>query len=247
MDVMNANTYQHPTAGPISLRIDDRFPGRIEAEVVDSGRAEITISTDDTAGPACDAVRNACITADGNTIKVTVPAAPGNNMGGTVFNVNGGNVIIGSGGGTVIVNGQIISGGGTSSPVLVRVRIPQGSALSVTTGSSNLELTGGPLARIDFDAGSGDLYGACCDVLDARTGSGDIQVRAMGSGSARTGSGDINIDMAGAVTARTGSGDIRLSRCAGAASLLTGSGDVSAPDSADVHTGSGRVRRIGVR
>jgi len=243
MNPMNATTYQHPTTGPISLRIDDRFPGRIEVEVTDSGRAEITVSTDDTTGPAVDAVRDTRITADGGSINVTVPAASGSNGG--VINIGNGSIVFGSVGGTVIVNGQIISGGSASGPVLVRVRMAQGSSLSVATGSANLELTGTSLARIGFETGSGDLIGACCDALDARTGSGDIRVRAMGSGSLRTGSGDISIDMAGTVTARTGSGDIRLSRCAGPAALSTGSGDVSAPDAADVRTGSGRVRRIG--
>lgn len=253
MSLMNATTYQHPTASPISLRIDDRFPGTIHAEVVDSCRAEITVSTDDTSGPAFDAVRDTRITADGDTVRVAVSAAPGGAMvtttrgGGVnmVFNQTVG-AVYGSVDAVTIVNGRVVSGGTTaSSPVLVHVRLPQGSALSVATGSSDLELVGGPLARVDFDAGSGDLIGVCCDVVDARTGSGDIRVRAMGSGSLRTGSGDVVIDMAGTVTARTGSGDIRLSRCAGPASLSTGSGDVTAPEAAEVHTGQGRIRRIG--
>lgn len=241
---MTTTTYRHPTANPVSLRIDHQFPGQIEVEVVNGVRAEIDITTADTSGAAADAVRATRITNSGDMVSLTVPA-PSGGSGFGYMNVSGATVVVGNmGGGTVIVNGRVIADGAASNPVNIKARIPAASALSVTTGSASLILAGAPLARLDFDAGSGSLDGACCDVLDARTGSGDIRVRAVANARVKAGSGDIVIDMAGTVTARTGSGDVRLNRCEGPAQLSTGSGDVWAPATADARTGSGRVRII---
>jgi hypothetical protein len=113
--------------------------------------------------------------------------------------------------------------------VSVRIDLPEGSDISVTTGSANVDVVG-PVGAADLTTASGDV--STDDVageLTAKSASGDITVGNVG--------GELRIS--------TASGDLRCSRVGGRAFFRTASGDVeigAAADRLDVKATSGNVR-----
>jgi hypothetical protein len=99
----------------------------------------------------------------------------------------------------------------------VRVRCPEGTRVSVRSGSA------------DFD-GRGTLGS-----LELKTASGDVDVeRVDGNVTVHSASGDVEIGTAlGAVEANTASGDIELGRVAGSLRANLVSGDLSVRDAAE--------------
>ena len=97
------------------------------------------------------------------------------------------------------------------------VRVPDGTAVTVDSGSGDIAVRGA-LGALDLNAGSGDIdgQGLATDRVVVRTGSGDIDL-GFASGSpdvvAKAGSGSIDLDLRTAPRAldvRTGSGDVDI-------------------------------------
>lgn len=136
------------------------------------------------------------------------------------------------------------------------VTVPDGTAVTVETGSGGVTVAGS-LGATRATSGSGDVSARdVAGALSLETGSGDVQGSGLGRAdvTAKTGSGDVDLDFssaAEAVRVQTGSGDasVRLPAGAYAVSAETGSGDTevgvtNSPTGADhvtVRTGSGDI------
>jgi DUF4097 and DUF4098 domain-containing protein YvlB len=113
--------------------------------------------------------------------------------------------------------------------VTVRVEVPEGAQVSVTTASADIEING-PVGAADLRTASGDI--ATDDVaadVTAKTASGNIVLGQVGGG----------------IRAQTASGDLRCSSVAGAADFCTTSGDLevgAAGSRVEVKATSGHVR-----
>ncbi|CAN5755034.1 hypothetical protein BH20ACT4_BH20ACT4_13830 [soil metagenome] len=136
---------------------------------------------------------------------------------------------------------------GHSNDLVLRVTAPEGTALSVRSGSADITATG------DFGAtavttGSGDV--TLEHVLDSarlRAGSGDLRVDVVDRDlDIKIGSGDVEIGaVSGSASVQSGSGDVRVGTGGSALVVKTGSGDVfvgEAPEEISAKTGSGDVR-----
>lgn len=247
--------------GPVNLDVS-LTAGEIRV-VVDPNcaQATVTVKTADDNGPSADAVNRTRIT-DGTpgVLVVSVPRTSGadgvtvvgngsvqmNSFGGrgrTVVSNVGSGVFIGgdnygvvsTDSGVTIVNGQVISGGGTvivgSSPITVDAIVPPGSSLIGETTSADVVVEG--------DARK----------VDVRTVSGDVDIEGVVSAQAQTTSGDIRVErLAGAGSLRTVSGDVSVTAVAGASRLSasTVSGDITTRGAriqvVDARSVSGRVR-----
>ncbi len=113
--------------------------------------------------------------------------------------------------------------------VTVRVEVPEGGQVDVTTASADIEINGS-VGEADLTTGSGDVSAddVAADVT-AKTASGDITLGTVG--------GDIR--------ASTASGDLRCSSVAGSAVFSTASGDLelgAAGSRVEVKASSGNVR-----
>jgi len=115
------------------------------------------------------------------------------------------------------------------NPVTVRVEVPEGSDVTVVTGSADLEITGS-VHTAELTSSSGDMStdDVTADVV-AKTASGDITIGAVG--------GDLRV--------HTASGDLRCCGVAGSAVFSTASGDLeigAATGKVEVKATSGNVR-----
>jgi hypothetical protein len=119
------------------------------------------------------------------------------------------------------------------------VRVPDGTGVTVRTGSGDVVL-GGSLGAVAFGVGSGDVETdrLASDRVTGTTGSGDIDVELVRPASAvalEAGSGDVTVVVPSgtsyATTVDTGSGDEQVA-------IAT---DPSSPDRIHVKTGSGDV------
>jgi hypothetical protein len=199
--------------GPIVLDVDT---SAFDLDVtVDPSctQASLTLSTDDDTGPSADAVNGADATAHGDAIRCRLH--PRGNFGG---------------GGMVMVNGRVISGGATGgSMIRMAARVPAGSSVRFRGQSASLEVAGGALRA-----------------LDAESQSGDVRVDAVGEAKASTQSGDVRIGhLAGYAELKSMSGDVDVYGGPGAsARASTMSGDVSASGGMALNGSSmsGRVR-----
>lgn len=113
--------------------------------------------------------------------------------------------------------------------VTARVEVPEGTDVTVVTGSAGIEVTG-PVGAADVKTASGDIVtdDVAADV-HATTASGDITVGNVG----------------GHIRAHTASGDLRCSSVAGSAVFATASGDLelgAAGNRVEVKASSGNVR-----
>lgn len=175
-------------SGPVTLHIDTQSA---DIEVVADARVSgswIELSTDDSTGPAVDAIRRADFRDKGDHLRLTL--REGQNGGGSVVIQSGMNVT-----GVTMVNGRIISGGyGSVSAgrITVRAILEPGSTLIAKTMSGDVVTKGVHFVRAETM--SGDIR------ADGVTG--DSRLKSM--------SGDIRVQGSPAahVTASTMSGDV---------------------------------------
>lgn len=137
-------------------------------------------------------------------------------------------------------------------PLSVTVRAPQGSQVTVRSGSADVTVTGSA-GRCTIETGSGEVAVDRADgYASIGTGSGSLRLGPMLGGlKARSGSGEIEVSsVGGPTTVSTGSGDVWFGAVQDNVTAKTGSGDLTIADAAsgdiDLTTGSGEIR-VGVR
>ncbi|WP_411142566.1 DUF4097 family beta strand repeat-containing protein [Streptomyces sp. x-80] len=252
-------TFTSPSTGPVVLGL--ALPmGSIRVQVRDNvTTARIVLRTDDASGPAADALTRARSGQDGQAITVEVPEIPGDVMmqsiRGTRVTQSMGTVH-GSVTGLTIINGRVVSGGGTGtittvSPIEATVLLPARSSLAVVTRSADTVISGG-LDGMEFRSVSGNLHLVNARRLKAITTSGDVLVGSVTDRlSARSVSGDLTVDMyaGSAAELETTSGDIDVLASSRASNTLyarTISGDIRVGGNhalrVNAHSRSGNVR-----
>ncbi|MFI5754648.1 DUF4097 family beta strand repeat-containing protein [Streptomyces sp. NPDC051569] len=247
---MTERTFVSQSSGPVILGLS--LPvGSIRVQVVDGlPTARVVLSTGDTTGPAADAVNRASSRQDGQALGIEVPEMPGN----VTMQGRRSNMVFGSVTGVTMINGRVVSGGGTVptvSMITATVHLPAGSSLGVVSTSADAR-TFGYLDRVEFRSVSGDLDADGVRHLTASTTSGDISAGCVTQEvTARTVSGDISIDLYNGRTAElnTTSGDVVMqatNHASGPVRAHSVSGDVRVSGSrhlnVSAHSVSGRVR-----
>jgi DUF4097 and DUF4098 domain-containing protein YvlB len=144
--------------------------------------------------------------------------------------------------------------------VAVRVDVPLGSDVKVTSASAPVELNGS-IGEANVKTASGDVTADKVESLRVKTASGDLEVeavrgelrlhsasgdlrcvRADGGASVTTASGDVEIDSIGEHTeVRATSGDVRLGEVSGDVTVVSVSGDI---DVLSIASGSMHVRSV---
>ena len=193
--------------------------------------ARAEVRTDDTTGPAADAVAKSRISQDGNRLTIVVPeveGAGGGSMTQTVITRNGRTTVTQSFGtvygsvtGVTMVNGRIVTGGGNatvSSGVEVLVTLPAGSGVQMSSTNADLEVTG-LLAALDLNTRNGSLRAGVIGRVKVRGHNGDSEIDSVqewadieshngntyigsyGGGAARLITHNGNVDLAAAPTA----------------------------------------------
>ncbi|MEU2873776.1 DUF4097 family beta strand repeat-containing protein [Streptomyces olivoreticuli] len=236
---MVERTFVSQSTGPVVLGLDLPM-GSVHVQVLGSiTTARVVLRTDDSSGPAADAVSRARSSQNGQALSVEVPEIPGNVMTQSIR----GNRVVQSMGtvygevvGMTIVGGRVTTGGtgviGTVSPVEAVVTLPVGSCLAVVSQSADARVYGGDVEIMDFRSVSGDLRVDGARHLSASTTSGDVMVGRLADRlTARSVSGDITVDSYSGSGAEltTTSGDIGIRATGQAAGVLrasTVSGDV---------------------
>ncbi|NEA57973.1 DUF4097 domain-containing protein [Streptomyces sp. SID13666] len=254
---MTERTFVSQTAGPVVFGLELPM-GSVHVQVLDSIKAAtVVLRTEDSSGPAAEAIHQARAGQDGQAMSVEVPRLPDNTV---MQSVHGNRVtqsattVHGNVTGITIINGRIIAGGSTTpavSPIVARVFLPAGSCLAVVSQSASTRVHG-EVERMEFRSVSGDLDVSAARRLNATTTSGDLLIgRLVEQLTARTVSGDITIDRYAGTEAdlTTTSGDVRVYATATASGTLratTVSGDVKVSGAHDVRVQarsvSGRVR-----
>ncbi|MEU7153839.1 hypothetical protein AB0B15_38365 [Streptomyces sp. NPDC045456] len=228
---MTEQTLTATAAGPILASIKANM-GEVRVTVDPTATAaRVVIRTDDTEGPAADAVRRSRITQDGNRLSITVADIEGSAvvMGGNMtFHQNGGAInvfqnvtTVGYGQtmtGVTIVNGRVISGGFSGggaavvSPVEVLITLPAGSGVQLATRNANLTVTG-LLAALDFNGHNGNVRAGVVGRIKVRGHNGTTDVEAVQEwADIETHNGDTEIGTYGGGAARliTHNGNVRL-------------------------------------
>ena len=133
-------------------------------------------------------------------------------------------------------------------PLVLTVRAPAGSRITLHTRSGQITVTGRS-GTASAEAGSGDItLDRVGGDLNLSTGSGAASVRAVtGRTSAKTGSGNLVLDaLDGPADLQSGSGNVRLGTIRADLSARASSGDVTIDNAEagrlDLTTGSGDVR-----
>lgn len=207
--------------GPIVLNASILgIGGQITVDANDQcTHATITIRTNDESGPAAEAVRNADLGQEGGYLVARVTGEDhGSGITQSVFTHNGQTTVIQSGGtihgnvtGMTIVNGKVVTGGGTGSsvvvsPVEVTVTLPIGSSLITQSDSAGL-VTTGPLTQISHHTQSGFMDVELAETVRAKTMSGRVEIDAAAQVDAET--------MSGRIAARAVNGDAKLNTMSG--------------------------------
>ncbi|MER0446604.1 DUF4097 family beta strand repeat-containing protein [Streptomyces sp. Edi4] len=256
---MTERTFVSTSTGPVVLGLDLPM-GRVHVQVLDSlTHARVTLRTADTSGPAADVVNAARITENGQTIAVEIPAIRGNVM---MQSVRGNRItqsmgtVYGSVTGVTIINGRVVTGGGTDtvarvSEIEARVSLPANSSLAVVSQSADA-VVDGEVDRLEFRSTSGDLQVDGARAVTASTTSGDLTVwRVAEQIAARSVSGDIAVDLYSGSSAElvTTSGDVSVHatlKASGAVRANSVSGDVTVSGGRDLNVSarsvSGHVR-----
>lgn len=247
---MTANRLPAPTAaaGPILAVID--CPTGFVNIIVDQNIAapEVAVHTDDTSGPAADAVRNTKISQQGNRVTVTVPDVPGSGGITQTATTRGGRTTVTQTAGTVygnitgmtIVNGRVTVGGASNvtptSQIRVNITLPAGSGVQMRSYNAGLQVTG-PLSALEFDTHNGDLYAGLLGRLKVRGHNGTNEIDAVQEW----------------VDIETHNGTIYIGSYAGAAArLITHNGNVelaaapSASGRIEARSHNGNIRLRGV-
>lgn len=133
----------------------------------------------------------------------------------------------------------------------IRVTVPDGAEVELSTGSADLAIRG-TVRAIVMRAGSGDLaFDRTTGDVTVKVASGDVLGAAVGGDLIMHGaSGDLSVgEIAGELTARTASGDIGVGRVAGSTRVSTVAGEVRIDElsagAAEIRTVSGDVE-VGV-
>ncbi|MFD8155327.1 MULTISPECIES: hypothetical protein [Streptomyces] len=191
---MTAQTFNATAAGPILAAVTADMGEVLVTVDPTATAARVVVHTDDTEGPAADAVNRSQIRQDGNRLMITVPEVEGSTvvMGNATFRSNGGaqfyqNVTTVRRGqtltGVTIVNGNVVSGGlagggAVVSPIEVRITLPAGSGVQMKTHNANLTVTG-VLAALDFDGHNGNVRTGIVGRIKVRSHNGDAHVEAV--------------------------------------------------------------------
>jgi hypothetical protein len=248
---MTERIFDSETSGPIVLGLS--LPvGSVRVQVIENLlTARVVLRTDDNTGPAADAINRARSQQNGQAFGIEVPEMPN----GVVVQGRRGSVIQSVGsmsivGGTVRINGRVVSGGmadmPTVSPIEVTVNLPAQSSLAVVSQSADTEVYG-YVDRMEFRSVSGDLGVDGVRELRANTTSGDIRVgRATEQINAHSVSGDIKVRLYDGRSAalNTTSGDVEVQATSGAAGHVSAhsiSGDVEVSGARHLNVSAGSV------
>lgn len=187
---------EEPAGRPVLA--DVRCPNGVITVTVDPAatKATATVTSDDTTGPAADAVRDSTIALVGDQLTVTVPDVPGGGGitqtvttrgGRTTVYQNVGTIITGESitGLTIDANGNMTVGSISSarmssgpSPVKVHVTLPAGSGLRVKSTNASLTVTG-PLAALDVATHNGDVRAGVVARVKVRSHNGNTRLDAV--------------------------------------------------------------------
>ncbi|MFI7396524.1 DUF4097 family beta strand repeat-containing protein [Streptomyces tendae] len=192
--------------------------------------ARAEVRTDDTTGPAADAVAKSRISQDGNRLTIVVPEVEGAGGGITQTVITRGGrttvtqtigTVYGSVTGMTIRNGRIVTGGGNgvvSSGIEVLVTLPAGSGVQMSSTNADLEVTG-LLAALDLSTRNGSLTAGVIGRVKVRGHNGDSEIASVqeradiethngntyignyGGGAARVVTHNGNVDLAAGPTA----------------------------------------------
>lgn len=129
------------------------------------------------------------------------------------------------------------------------LKVPEGVAITFSTGSGDLDITG-VKTELRANSGSGNLtFIDTQGDVDATTGSGDLEIENFnGELNANTGSGTVTVaNGQGDISLNCGSGNIRVSDVVAVLSANTGSGNIQGRNiklngSSKFNTGSGSAR-----
>ncbi len=149
--------------------------------------ARAEVRTDDTTGPAVNAVAKSRISQDGNRLTIVVPEVEGAGGGITQTVITRGGrttvtqtigTVYGSVTGVTMVNGRIVTGGGNgvvSSGIEVLVTLPAGSGVQMSSTNADLEVTG-LLAALDLNTRNGSLRAGVIGRVKVRGHNGDSEI-----------------------------------------------------------------------
>ena len=261
-------TITHTSPGPVDFSLDVD----VADVVVHVGEYEVAVVVLEPVDPADEdtarLIEQTTHTSNGRVFTVRVPRPAGGHGGTTVVQRGPGHVSVvgqvvtgsvvglvlgGDAHGSTIVNGQVISGSGTtfvgSRGMRITVHLPVGSSLSLAGQSPDLT-TYGPLRRVDAKTVSGRLDVAEAAIAQLASMSGGVRVRACPDVHAETMSGSVVVqELAGRAIVSTMSGDVRIHAVADStvsARTMSGDIDLTAPAGVEIgtetRTMSGRVR-----
>jgi hypothetical protein len=238
-------TFHHVPAGQARLQL---AIGAATVTVHAENRDDVTVTltpADSADTVAADLIERATSTVSDDELRVNVPRAEASGRGQTTIvrsgghvrmtshSVGPGSVVIGSINGVTVVNGQVITGfgttiiGGGGGLLRADVRMPHDSNLTVDTDSADVT-TAGPLDQVGYRAISGSLDLDVAETVTAQTVSGGIDANTViTSLDARTTSGDIRVGMVDQATLYTISGDVRIRDANGTVRASTTSGDIT--------------------
>lgn len=225
-----------------TIRATEPGPARIKTKMTGLGLTvivnpkaeygELTVAASVNEGPVADRVRDADLRVSGNTLSADLQTKGGGGVtivqgwrGNSVSISGGSGVIVGNG--TVMVNGQLVSGGrggavhidengnvttGPAGTVTVTATVPPGSTVDFNTTGGSLTTSGGQLAEVEADTSGGNINVESAEIVEATTSGGNITVSHVATRARlRTSGGNITVNGSdGAkVRARTSGGNIR--------------------------------------
>ncbi|RJQ84760.1 DUF4097 family beta strand repeat-containing protein [Amycolatopsis panacis] len=250
----------HHGEGPIELAVSADV-ATVEVVAGDEYRTARVVLSPVVPGDAAAArlIEATTITSRGDRLTVEVPRTPHAGGGATVVRGSG-NVVIsgvvsgevvglvlgGAQDGVSIVNGQVITGSGTTTiggggggggGLRLVATVPPGSRVTLT-GRSPVLTTTGPLAQVRAETVSGRVAITAADVVEARTTSGAIRIGAAREVWARSVSGAVRVrELAGHASVKTTSGAVEVTAVADStvtAQTVSGAIDLSAPRGVEI-------------
>lgn len=260
-------TLTHTRSGPVQFSLEADTATDIYVYAEKRRTAEVRLEpVNQRDSEAAQFIEHTTGESKGNRFTVRVPSIPRSKRDRMTVIRNGGSVVISGGtvtgsvtgmvlgSGVTVVNGEVISGTGTtvlagSAGLRIIVRLPLGSELAVTSQSGDVT-TYGPLPLIETNGVSGDVHLDRVAVARVRTTSGNVRINDAGLVAVNSVSGDVNVRaLAGGANVRTVSGDIAVHAVdTSTVQARAISGDVSVTADAGVEvesetrTVSGRVR-----
>ncbi|MFG3710996.1 hypothetical protein [Micromonospora sp. NPDC047730] len=229
---MTSRTIEARQAGPVVADLSLQY-GRIEVIVERRDRAEVTLTTPASRGPAVDAVKGFALrdTRDGFRAHLEIPPTVVSGGGTTVIQGGGSVVVLGdnmhqvnhfSGSGSVVQiggsHGSVVVGGGNvsiggGSTVEMQVRLPERSAIVVDAAHCPV-LTQGRLGAASINFRHGNVQIDEVGALNVQGAHGSVTVNALdGDANLHVTHGNIDIHALRPcrVRARTRHGNITVS------------------------------------